>query len=71
VDVLRALALGARAVLVGRPFLWGLAAAGEAGARRTFQILVDELRDDAARAGVADIRSVPRDLVRISRLGLG
>ena len=36
VDVIRALALGARAVLVGRPFLWGLAIAGEAGQRARF-----------------------------------
>jgi 4-hydroxymandelate oxidase len=42
-DVLTALALGARAVLVGRPALWGLAAGGEAGARRVLEILREEI----------------------------
>jgi isopentenyl diphosphate isomerase/L-lactate dehydrogenase-like FMN-dependent dehydrogenase len=42
-DVLKALALGARAVLVGRPALWGLAAGGESGAARVLEILRDEL----------------------------
>jgi 4-hydroxymandelate oxidase len=67
-DILRALALGARAVLVGRPFLWGLALGGEPGARRVFEILRAELEADAALAGVADLRAVPRGLVRPSRL---
>jgi isopentenyl diphosphate isomerase/L-lactate dehydrogenase-like FMN-dependent dehydrogenase len=43
-DVLTALALGARAVLVGRPALWGLACGGEAGARRVLDLLHDEVR---------------------------
>ena len=42
-DVAIALALGADAVLVGRPALWGLAAGGEAGARRVLEMLRDEL----------------------------
>jgi len=42
-DALKALALGARAVFVGRPVLWGLAADGEAGARRVLELLRDEL----------------------------
>jgi isopentenyl diphosphate isomerase/L-lactate dehydrogenase-like FMN-dependent dehydrogenase len=69
-DVLRALALGARAVLVGRPFLWGLAINGEAGQRRIFSLLRDELEEDARFCGVPDLTAVPRDLVRLSRLGL-
>jgi 4-hydroxymandelate oxidase len=69
-DVLRALALGARAVLVGRPFLWGLAIAGEAGQRRVFSLFRDELEEDARFCGIADLTAVPRDLVRLSRLGL-
>ena len=68
-DILRALALGARAVLVGRPFLWGLAAAGEAGVDRVFAILRDELGTDAALAGVADLGAVPSDLVRRAAWG--
>ncbi len=43
IDVATALALGADAVLVGRPALWGLAAAGEEGARRVLELLRDEL----------------------------
>lgn len=70
VDVIRALALGARAVLVGRPFLWGLAIAGQAGQRRVFATLRDELEQDARHCGIPDLTDVPRDLVRISRLGL-
>jgi 4-hydroxymandelate oxidase len=69
-DVLRALALGARAVLVGRPFLWGLAIAGEAGQRRVFSLFRDELQEDARFCGIPDLTAVPRDLVRLSRLGL-
>ncbi len=70
VDVIRALALGARAVLIGRPFLWGLAIAGEAGQTSTFRTLRDELEQDLRHCGVADATQVPRDLVRVSRLGL-
>jgi isopentenyl diphosphate isomerase/L-lactate dehydrogenase-like FMN-dependent dehydrogenase len=43
-DVLTALALGARAVLLGRPALWGLAWDGEAGARWVLETLRDEVR---------------------------
>ena len=41
-DVVKALALGARAVLVGRPALWGLAVNGEAGVRHVLQLFQDE-----------------------------
>ena len=70
VDVIRALALGARAVLIGRPFLWGLAIAGEAGQTRVFATLRDELEQDARHCGLPDLTRVSRDLVRVSRLGL-
>ncbi len=65
-DVLRALSLGARAVLVGRPLAWGLAVAGEAGVLQVLDRLRRELEEDAALAGVPDLRSVPADLVRWS-----
>jgi 4-hydroxymandelate oxidase len=42
-DVVTALALGARAVLVGRPVVWGLVAAGEAGARRVLELFREEI----------------------------
>ncbi|WP_181788962.1 alpha-hydroxy acid oxidase, partial [Streptomyces phytophilus] len=54
-DVLRALALGARGVLVGRPVIWGVAAAGEAGARRVLELLGDELRDSLGLSGCTDV----------------
>lgn len=50
-DVLKALALGARAVLVGRPYLWGLAAAGETGVRDVVSLLADELSVAMAMTG--------------------
>ena len=42
-DVLKALALGAKGVLLGRPVLWGLALKGEAGVRHVLELLRDEL----------------------------
>lgn len=63
-DVLKALALGAKAVLVGRPILWGLAAGAEAGAARVLRILRDELDLAMALAGAPTVADVTRDLVR-------
>ena len=53
--VAAAIARGARAVLVGRPALWGLAVDGPDGARATLQDLIDELRSTMAMAGVSTI----------------
>ncbi len=50
-DVLKALALGARAVMIGRPVLWGLAAEGADGARKVLEILLTELDCALALAG--------------------
>lgn len=57
-DVLRALALGAKAVLVGRPVLWGLAAGGSAGVERVYEILKSELTDAMAITGAAKIADI-------------
>ncbi|HET9257654.1 MAG TPA: alpha-hydroxy acid oxidase [Pseudonocardiaceae bacterium] len=54
-DVLRAIALGASGVLVGRPVLWGLAAAGEAGVRRVLSLIHAELSEAMTLAGCADL----------------
>jgi 4-hydroxymandelate oxidase len=62
-DVLKALALGARAVFVGRPLLWGLAADGEPGARRVLELLRHELEVDMALAGRPTLATVGRSLV--------
>jgi isopentenyl diphosphate isomerase/L-lactate dehydrogenase-like FMN-dependent dehydrogenase len=59
-DVLTALALGARAVLVGRPPLWGLATAGEGGARRVLELLRHELELALALCGCPTPESVSR-----------
>lgn len=63
-DVLKALALGARAVLVGRPVLWGLAVDGQAGARRVLEILHEELERAMKLAGKPDLASIDGSLVR-------
>jgi isopentenyl diphosphate isomerase/L-lactate dehydrogenase-like FMN-dependent dehydrogenase len=63
-DVLVALALGARAVLVGRPPLWGLAAAGEAGALRVLELLRDELELALCLTGCPSPEAVTREHVR-------
>ena len=63
-DVLKAVALGARAVLVGRPVLWGLAAGGEAGVERVLSLLADEVIDGLRQVGVPRLADVGPDLVR-------
>ena len=62
-DVVKALALGARAVLIGRPYVWGLAADGEAGVRKVLEILRDELQNALISCGCRSVRDVPRTLV--------
>ncbi len=62
-DVLKALALGARAVLVGRAALWGLTLGGQTGVFSVLQLLRDELLLAASQCGVEDVRKVDRDLV--------
>jgi 4-hydroxymandelate oxidase len=64
-DVLKAIALGAKAVLVGRPTLWGLAAGGEAGVVKMLEMLSAELDNAMALAGCATVADITRDLVRI------
>ncbi|MBK6489635.1 MAG: alpha-hydroxy-acid oxidizing protein [Gemmatimonadetes bacterium] len=62
-DVLKALALGARAVLVGRPPLWGLAVGGEKGATEVLQHLRMEFDLAMALAGCTSVAELTRDLV--------
>jgi isopentenyl diphosphate isomerase/L-lactate dehydrogenase-like FMN-dependent dehydrogenase len=66
-DALKALALGARAVLLGRPPLWGLAAYGADGVRQVLQLMQGELARDMAMCGRANVKSVDRSIVRIHR----
>ncbi len=62
--VLRALSMGASAVLVGRPVLWGLAVGGEVGVSGMLGMLAAELDEAMALCGCPSAASVPRDLVR-------
>lgn len=63
VDVVRALALGARAVLVGRPVLWALAVAGADGVEQHLTALAEDVREALALAGCASCADVGPDLV--------
>jgi 4-hydroxymandelate oxidase len=63
VDIVKALALGARAVMVGRPVLWGLALDGEAGASRVLALLRNELDLAMALCGTANLSEITRDLI--------
>jgi len=62
-DVLKATALGARGTLIGRAFLYGLGAMGEAGVRRTLEIIHRELDLTMAFCGRTDIRDVDRSVL--------
>ncbi|XVF74275.1 hypothetical protein PTKIN_Ptkin13bG0097100 [Pterospermum kingtungense] len=63
-DVFEALALGAQAVLIGRPVVYGLAAKGEYGVRRVVQILKDELELTMALSGCPTLKDISRNHVR-------
>jgi 4-hydroxymandelate oxidase len=62
-DVLTALALGARAVFLGRPTAWGLATGGADGVARVLGGLTDELAHTMALCGLADVDEIGADLV--------
>ncbi len=64
-DVLKALALGARAVLVGRPILWGLAANGAEGVHSVLEILRAELELAMVLTGRPNLASIDRSLVKV------
>jgi 4-hydroxymandelate oxidase len=64
VDVVKAIARGARAVMVGRPVLWGLAVDGERGVARVLDILRDEIDNAMALCGCATLADVTPDLLR-------
>jgi 4-hydroxymandelate oxidase len=66
-DILKAVALGASAVLVGRPMMWGLAAAGEDGARQVLELLAVELRDAMGLAGCGSVSAARRLSTRGAR----
>jgi L-lactate dehydrogenase (cytochrome) len=63
-DVLKALALGARSCLIGRTFLYGLAALGEQGVTAALNIIRSELQVSLALAGVVDVQRIERSALR-------
>ncbi|XP_018763740.2 2-Hydroxyacid oxidase 2 isoform X2 [Serinus canaria] len=67
-DVLKALALGAKCVFIGRPALWGLAYKGKEGLQDVLRILQDEFRLSMALAGCASVSEIGQHLVQFSRL---
>ena len=64
-DVIKALALGAKAVLIGWPYGYSLAAFGAPGVERVLAILRSELVNNMGMAGVGSLKEIDRSLVRI------
>ena len=61
--MLKALALGARMVFVGRPVLWGLAYGGRDGVALTLKLLRDELDRAMGLAGIASVKEIKKEYV--------
>jgi isopentenyl diphosphate isomerase/L-lactate dehydrogenase-like FMN-dependent dehydrogenase len=68
-DIFKALALGASAVGIGRPYLWGLGAFGSRGVARVVELLRAELATDMGMAGAAQVSQIDRSYVRLRRSG--
>jgi L-lactate dehydrogenase (cytochrome) len=62
-DVMKALALGAKAVLIGRPYIYGLGIAGEAGVRHVLRCLLAELELSMALSGCASLADIGPELL--------
>ena len=62
-DVLKSLALGAKAVFVGRPIFWGLSVSGEEGVRNVLEILQGEVDVAMGLCGLSDVKSADRSLL--------
>jgi isopentenyl diphosphate isomerase/L-lactate dehydrogenase-like FMN-dependent dehydrogenase len=63
-DVMKAIALGATAVLIGRPYVWGLAAFGQVGVQRVIELLRAELKLSMALAGKPNIAAIDASLIK-------
>lgn len=70
-DIVKALALGADAVSIGRPYLYALAAGGEAGVRRILSLLREELERDMALLGASSLNDITRQHVLASLPEIG
>ena len=62
-DVLKALALGAHGCLIGRAYLYGLAAMGEAGVAKAISLIAEELKVGMSLTGVRDVADIGRDIL--------
>jgi L-lactate dehydrogenase (cytochrome) len=60
---MKALALGARGCLIGRAYLYGLAAMGEAGVRKAVDIIRQEMDITMMLTGLRDLKKVPREIL--------
>jgi 4-hydroxymandelate oxidase len=63
-DLIKALALGATAIQIGRPYMWGLAAFGQVGVQRVVELLQGELRIALGLSGTGNLRVIDRSLIR-------
>ena len=64
-DMFKALALGARAVLVGRPVVWGLAAYGAEGVQSVLEMLQTELARDMAQCGKPNLKTLDATVLKV------
>jgi isopentenyl diphosphate isomerase/L-lactate dehydrogenase-like FMN-dependent dehydrogenase len=62
-DIVKAMSLGAKAVLIGRPYYWGLAAFGQEGVQRVIEMLHGEMMNAMGNAGIPNLASFDRSLV--------
>jgi isopentenyl diphosphate isomerase/L-lactate dehydrogenase-like FMN-dependent dehydrogenase len=62
-DIVKAMSLGATAVLIGRPYYWGLAAFGQVGVQRVIEMLHGEMMVAMAQSGIPNLASFDRSLV--------
>jgi 4-hydroxymandelate oxidase len=62
-DVVKALALGAKAVLIGRPIAWGVAAFGARGVERVFAILSEEMKRALCMTGVPNVGAISKSIL--------
>lgn len=63
-DVMKALAMGADMVFIGRPILWGLTVDGQAGVESVLKLLKMELENTMALCGSQTVKDISRDLVQ-------
>lgn len=62
-DVLKALALGADMVFLGRPILWGLAVNGQAGVEHVLDLIKEELLNSMALCGIPELKDINKEFV--------